>query len=336
MLKYYGRVCANQNESQQSRGPVLLELQGVRRHVRNHGHNLPILRGVDLQARAGEITALLGPNGAGKTTTLNIAQGLDRPDEGRVFLLGQSPWRAGSELRSQIGVMLQDGGLPPSSSPGRLLTHIKSLYQNPQNVDALIARLGIDSFMDRPIRRLSGGQKQRVALAAALVGRPRIIFLDEPSAGLDPVSRQIVFDLILELKLSGLAIILTTHLLDDAERLADHVLLMQEGVIERSGSVTELTDNGEQSPLVFSCRNVIDAEDIAVLPAGLDLREVDPREDRGNLTGSYQRPTYQVTGINTPEAMEQLAHWWSQCGIMPLNITMAQKSLEDVFWEVTP
>ncbi|MCY1158099.1 MAG: transporter ATP-binding protein, partial [Citricoccus sp.] len=173
--------------------PALVSLNGVCRTVRNRRRgDVEILRGVDFQARAGQVTALLGPNGAGKTTTLTIAQGLDRPDAGTVELLGRDPWRAGSALRSRVGVMLQDGGLPPSATPARLLAHVASLYRAPADMAALVERLGIGEFAGRDIRRLSGGQRQRVALAAALAGRPRVVFLDEPSAGLDPVSRQLV------------------------------------------------------------------------------------------------------------------------------------------------
>ena len=147
------------------------------------------VRAVDelsLTARHGEITALLGPNGAGKTTTLECAQGLQRPSSGTVRLLGQDPWRAAPALRARVGVMLQDGGLPQAVRPLELLRHVASLYRAPRDMDELVERLGINGFDRTVVRRLSGGQRQRVALAAALAGDPEVLFLDEPSAGMDP------------------------------------------------------------------------------------------------------------------------------------------------------
>lgn len=316
----------------QLRGSTLLELRDVRREIRARGTTVEILRGVNLQAKAGEVTALLGPNGAGKTTTLNIAQGLDRPDAGTVKLLGQNPWRAGADLRSQVGVMLQDGGLPPSSTPGRLLRHVASLYAQPVHLDALSGRLGIDEFASRSIRRLSGGQKQRVALAAALIGRPRVVFLDEPSAGLDPISRKIVFNLITELKRSGLAIILTTHLLDDAQRLADQVVLLNRGQVVRSGSVTELTMGSEadNNPLEFSIVRPLTAAETHDLPDHLTLWQQESDHHTSGFT------IYHINNISSPDDLVSLTQWWQRHQLMPERINMADRSLEDVFWEVSP
>src|SRR5690606_30625447 len=141
----------------------------------------------------GEVTVVLGPNGAGKSTAVEIAEGLQRPDSGTVEVLGRDPWRAPAEHRARGGVMLQDGGLPPWARPRRLLTHLSRMYAEPLPVPELTARLGIDDFEGTAVRRLSGGQRQRVALAAALVGRPEVLLLDEPSAGLDPHVRRDVW-----------------------------------------------------------------------------------------------------------------------------------------------
>lgn len=149
------------------------------------GKMLRVVSGLSLVAERGQVTALLGgANGAGKTTTLECAQGLQKRTGGRISLLGADPPdTAGADLRSRVGVMLQDGGLPPSARPIPLLRHVAGMYQKPMNVDALVERLGISQFSRTSVRRLSGGQKQRLALAAALVGNPEILFLDEPSAG---------------------------------------------------------------------------------------------------------------------------------------------------------
>ena len=201
---------------------------------------LRVVSGLSLVAERGQVTALLGANGAGKTTTIECAQGLQKRTSGSISLLGQDPDSAGAGLRARVGVMLQDGGLPPSARPIPLLRHIAGMYQDPWPVDELIGRLGIDSFSRTSVRRLSGGQKQRLALAAALVGNPEVLFLDEPSAGLDPQSRQMVFDLISELRNSGMGIILTTHLMDDAQRLADYVYIIDAGRNVAEGTVAQL------------------------------------------------------------------------------------------------
>lgn len=307
---------------------VLVSLEGLQKTVRSRQGDIEILKGVDFQARSGEVTALLGPNGAGKTTTLTMAQGLDRPDAGTVRLLGEDPWHAGAALRSQVGVMLQDGGLPPSATPARLLRHVCSLYREPADMAALSDRLGINEFSGRDIRRLSGGQKQRVALAAALAGRPRVVFLDEPSAGLDPVSRQLVFDLILELKQAGLAVVLTTHLLDDAERLADHVVLMRDGTVQRSGTVAELTDRTGPTPVHFSVPHPVGADALAAFPAGLQLVPEGP--------GAPTTCSFRVEGLTTPDEWAELAAWWRDHHIMPTDVRLLHRSLEDVFLEVAP
>ncbi|HET6242445.1 MAG TPA: ABC transporter ATP-binding protein, partial [Arthrobacter sp.] len=152
------------------------------------GKMLRVVSDLSLIAERGQVTALLGANGAGKTTTIECAQGLQRRTAGSIRLLGQDPDTAGAGLRARVGVMLQDGGLPPSARPVPLLKHIAGMYQDPWPVDELIRRLGIDTFSRTSVRRLSGGQRQRLALAAALVGNPEVLFLDEPSAGLDPQS----------------------------------------------------------------------------------------------------------------------------------------------------
>ncbi len=281
-----------------------------------------MLNGVDISARKGSVTALLGANGAGKTTTLECAQGLQRPDGGVIRLLGEDPWHAGAHLRSRVGVMLQEGGLPPSSRPLPLLRHVAGMYGNPRDLDGLVTRLGIDAFASTGIRRLSGGQKQRLALACALVGNPEVVFLDEPSAGLDPQSRSIVFDLIGELREEGLAIILTTHLLDDAQKLADYVYIMEAGHTVAQGTVAELTahDDGGFREIRF------EAPQQLVLPETLF----------GHLLAVELKPgRYSISGNLTPNDLAVLARWWADCEILPTSITMTSRSLEDVFLDIS-
>ena len=199
------------------------------------------LDGVTWQAHAGQVTAVLGPNGAGKTTMVECCEGLRRPDAGTVRVLGTEPWRAPPAHRARVGVMLQDGGLPNAARPFVLLEHLASMYAAPAPVRELAGRLGIDGFARTPVRRLSGGQRQRVALAAALVGRPEVAFLDEPTAGLDPHARLDVWELVRDVASGGRSVVLTTHSFEEAERLADHVVIVANGCVVADGTLTELT-----------------------------------------------------------------------------------------------
>jgi ABC-2 type transport system ATP-binding protein len=203
-------------------------------------------------ARHGQVTAVLGPNGAGKTTTIECAEGLQRPDSGEVRVLGTDPWQAGPDHRATVGVMLQDGGLPNGSTPVRLLRHLAAFHQSPADVDTLVRRLGIDTFGGTTVRRLSGGQRQRVALAAALVGKPEVAFLDEPTAGLDPHARLDAWDLVRETRDGGCAVIVTTHSFEEAQRLADHVVIVNRGRVAAWGSVGELTAQRSLEDVYFS------------------------------------------------------------------------------------
>ena len=289
---------------------------------------LRVVSGVSLTAGRGQVTALLGANGAGKTTTLECAQGLQKRSGGTISLLGQDPATAGADLRSRVGVMLQDGGLPPSARPLPLLRHIAGLYAHPWPVDELVQRLGIDTFSRTTVRRLSGGQKQRLALAAALVGRPEVLFLDEPSAGLDPQSRQLVFELIGELRDSGMGIILTTHLMDDAQRLADYVYIIDGGRNVAEGTVQELLQRG---PAVDAGADHVRTLSFDATP-GLDLSGVLPADV---VVLEERAGSYTATGALTPKHLAALAEWWAVHDVMPAAMTLQARSLEDVFLDIS-
>jgi ABC-2 type transport system ATP-binding protein len=289
---------------------------------------LRVVSDVSLVAGRGEVTALLGANGAGKTTTIECAQGLQKRSGGTISLLGEDPGNAGAELRSRVGVMLQDGGLPPSARPIPLLRHIAGMYRNPRPLDELVQRLGIDAFSRTNVRRLSGGQKQRLALAAALIGNPEVLFLDEPSAGLDPQSRQLVFGLISELRDSGMGIILTTHLMDDAQRLADYVYIIDAGRNVAEGTVAQLLQHHAPD---MTRKDHVRTLHFEALP-GLDFRGVLPAEVeiRETRAGSYS-----ATGVLTPEDLAALTAWWAAHGVMPGSMSMEARSLEDVFLDIS-
>lgn len=209
--------------------------------------------GLDLVAEAG-ITAVLGPNGAGKTTTVETCEGYRKPDSGTVRVLGLDPVRQSGELHSRIGVMLQSGGVYSGARADEMLRHVAKLHAHPLDVDALIERLGLDSCGRTTYRRLSGGQQQRLALAMAVVGRPELVFLDEPTAGLDPQARRATWDLVRDLRADGASVILTTHYMDEAEQLADDVAIIDAGRVIAQGSPEQLCRGGAENTLRFTGR----------------------------------------------------------------------------------
>src|SRR5690349_17523503 len=228
----------------------------VRGLERSYG-SVHAVRGLDLSAARGAVTAVLGPNGAGKTTTIECCEGLRRPDGGTVRVLGLDLATDGARLRPRVGVMLQDGGLPTGARAADVLRHVAALHARPLPPAELLDLLGLAPHARTTVRRLSGGQRQRLALAAAVIGRPELVFLDEPSAGLDPQSRLAVWGLVERLRADGVSVVLTTHLMDEAERLADHVVVVDAGRAVAAGSPAELTGDG--TTLHFAA------------PAGLDL-----------------------------------------------------------------
>ncbi len=198
-----------------------------------------ILACVDLAVETGRLTALLGPNGAGKTTLVRCCTGLLTPDSGRVDVFGEPAGSPGANVR--VGLMPQATGAWSGVRPRELLAYLASLYATPLPVPGLIDALGLGAFADTPYRRLSGGQQQLVNLAGAIVGRPELVFLDEPTAGLDPHARRMVWSLLGDLRTAGVAILLTTHAMDEAEQLADRVVLLDAGRRVAAGTVAELT-----------------------------------------------------------------------------------------------
>jgi ABC-2 type transport system ATP-binding protein len=208
-----------------------------------------VLRELSMRAARGQVTALLGPNGAGKTTFLRCCTGLLTPGRGSVRVLGGRPGTP--EVAARVGLMPQSTGAWSGIKAAELLRYLASLYAHPLPVDDLIERLGIGPYARTPYRRLSGGQQQTVNLAGALVGRPELVFLDEPTAGLDPHARRSSWDLIRDLRGAGVTVLLTTHAMDEAAALADEVLIIDRGRVSVSGTVAELTADGASLEDVF-------------------------------------------------------------------------------------
>jgi len=196
-----------------------------------------VLDGLTWTAATGEITALLGPNGAGKTTAIRCITGLLVPDQGRIRVLNGPPGGADERL----GLMPQSVGAWSAVKPGELLRYLAGLYPDPVPVADLVQRLGLGPLLNRPYRRLSGGEQQAVNLAGALVGRPELVLLDEPTAGMDPHARRRTWDVIAALRADGISVLLTTHDMDEAARLADRVWIMDAGRVTVCGTVAELT-----------------------------------------------------------------------------------------------
>ncbi|HEX3004832.1 MAG TPA: ABC transporter ATP-binding protein [Angustibacter sp.] len=280
--------------------------------------------GIDLTACRGAVTAVLGPNGAGKTTTVECCEGLRRPDAGSVRVLGADPLTADPAHRARVGVMLQDGGLPMGARALQLLHHVARLHAHPLPVGPLAERLGVDTFARTAVRRLSGGQRQRLALACALVGRPEVVFLDEPSAGLDPQARLAVWDLVAEVRDGGAAVVLTTHLMDEAERLADEVVVVDGGRVVAAGTPTQLTGGADHGESVrFSAAPRLDLTGLrTALPADVEVDEPRPGE-------------YVVRGHVDPRVLSTVTSWCAAQGIMAQGLTVGRRSLEDVFLDLT-
>ncbi len=294
-----------------------------------------VVDGLDLQATAGAVTAVLGPNGAGKTTTVECCEGLRSPDGGRVRVLGLDPVTDAAALRPRVGVMLQDGGLPTGVRALEMLRHVARMYAAPRDVDELAERLGLHAFGRTTVRRLSGGQRQRLALAAAVVGRPDVVFLDEPSAGMDPQSRHAVWDLVRELRADGVAVVLTTHMMDEAEDLADVVHVVDHGRVIASGDVQELLSDGASgsAPRIrFATRPGLPVGD---LTAHLDVHLTRTVPDGGWSATEAEPGEYVVAGPVAPAALAALAGWLAEHDALATRVTVGRRTLEDVFLDLT-
>ncbi len=305
--------------------------------------------GLNLAADAGRITAVLGPNGAGKTTAIECAEGLRSPDAGTVRVLGLDPVRDGAGLRARVGVMLQDGGLPSGAPSLACLRHVAAMYARPRGIEELSERLGLEAFARTTVRRLSGGQRQRLALACAVVGRPEVVFLDEPSAGLDPQGRRAVWDLVAELRAVGVCVVLTTHLMEEAEALADQVVIVDHGRVIAGGSPAELRAAGGPPGIRFTGPPGLAAALTRDVP-GVVVEEVDGGAylARPPTTGT----TDAAAGAAGPDGVDPggadpggdgavaariaaLTAWGASHGILLTEFATGSRTLEDVFLDLT-
>ena len=306
-------------EPDSAQRPAAVDLDGLRLAY----GSTQAIDGLSFSVAAGEVTAILGPNGAGKTSTIEICEGYRSPDAGIVRVWGLDPQRDGALLRTRVGVMLQDGGIYSSAKALPMLRHLASFYSDPLDVADLAARLGLDSVR-ATYRRMSGGEKQRLALACAVVGRPDLVFLDEPSAGMDPQTRLAAWDLVEQLRRDGVTVVMTTHLMDEAERLADHVVIVDHGRLVASGTPAELTGGkGGSDVLTCEAEPGLELADLrAALPLGTSVAETAP--------GSYR-----VEGDLGAGLLSAVGAWCTEHGVVPRGLSTGRRSLEDVFLELT-
>jgi ABC-2 type transport system ATP-binding protein len=292
--------------------------------VKHYGE-VRALDGISLSIGCGEVFGLLGPNGAGKTTTVEVLEGYRTPDAGVVRVLGLDPVRDGSRLRPRIGVMLQDGGLYPGLRPLELLRLFAAYYDDPDDPEALLDVVGLRDAARTMVRRLSGGQRQRLSLALALVGRPEVVFLDEPTAGMDPHARATTWRLIRELAARGVTVMLTTHAMDEAEHLCDRVAIVDHGRIVAHGAPADLTRSAARHQVDFVSRPGIVLDGLATalgLPPHATVREARPGE-------------YVIGAIGSPELIAQLAVWMRDRGYQIDELRTGRRSLEEVFLRLT-
>ncbi|QWF84417.1 ABC transporter ATP-binding protein [Amycolatopsis sp. CA-230715] len=297
-----------------------VEITGL---VKRYG-SVTAVDGLDLAMPRGTVLALLGPNGAGKTTTVEICEGFLRPDSGSVRVLGLDPVRDGKRLRPRIGVMPQGGGAYPGVRADEMLRLVASCAASPLDPAWLLETLGLSSARRTPFKRLSGGQQQRLSLACALVGRPELVFLDEPTAGMDPQARRLVWDLLGALRSDGVSVLLTTHLMEEAEALADDVVIVDGGKVIANGAPSALTaENDETAQLRFKAKVGLDTALLAAaLPEGYRVQEAAP--------GAYR-----VEGAVDPQVVSAVTAWCAQQGVLAEELHVGRRGLEEVFLDLT-
>jgi ABC-2 type transport system ATP-binding protein len=280
--------------------------------------------GLSLSLAPGSVLALLGPNGAGKTTTVEVCEGFRTADAGTVRVLGLDPATQGAALRPRIGVMPQGGGAYPGVRADEMLRLVAACAAHPLDPAWLLDVLGLSTARRTPYKRLSGGQQQRLSLACALVGRPELVFLDEPTAGMDPQARRLVWELVGALRGDGVSVLLTTHLMEEAEALADRVVIIDHGRVAAEGSPAELTASpASDQRLTFHARSHLPLDQLlTALPEGCAAIEVVP--------GSYQ-----VNGPISPQVVSTVTAWCAQQGVLADGMQVAKRSLEDVFLDLT-
>lgn len=275
--------------------------------------------GLSLSVAPGEVLALLGPNGAGKTTTVETLEGYLSPTAGSVRVLGLNPRAEAAALMPRLGVMLQGGGIHRAARPGELLQLFSAYYDNPRSPHELLELVGLTERANTPHKALSGGEAQRLSLALALVGRPEVVFLDEPSAGVDVTGRRTIRELIATLAADGVTVLLTTHDMTEVTELSDRVIIIDKGVSVAEGTPDELT-RSDGASIRF------------VAPAAMDTAEL--ARELGGPVQEVAPGDYELALAPEPEVMSRLTAWLSARNL-PIEVRSGRERLEDVFVRLT-
>lgn len=276
---------------------------------------------LSFSADLGEVLAVLGPNGAGKTSTVETLEGYRRPTSGRVRVLGLDPVADHAELMPDIGVMLQAGGVSPGTRPGEALRTYASFFADPEDPDELLDRVGLSGVRRSTWRNLSGGEQQRLSLALALVGRPRVAFLDEPTNSVDVQGRQLIRSIVRDLAHDGACVVLTTHDLAEAERVADRVVIIDRGRLVVAGTPRDLMAATGAEEILFGAAAGLDVTSLAEA-LGAPVQEVSPGE-------------YRVTTEPSPATVARLTGWLAEHDQPLADLRAGRQRLEDVFVRLT-
>ena len=278
---------------------------------------------LSFRAEAGEVTCVLGPNGAGKTSTIESLEGLRRPAAGHLSVIGLNPRTDRRSLVERIGVMLQEGGIHPGVRPLEVLRHAATLYAESLAPEALLERLGLSGLERRTYRQLSGGEQRRLALALALVGRPQVAFLDEPTSGVDPAGRQVIRQVIADLRSEGVTVVLTTHDLDEAERVADRVVILDSARLVAEGPLDEVMRGpGTGQTVRFAAPPGIDTDALSGHLGGATVAETAPGE-------------YEVASAPAPATVAAITAWLAERDLPLADLRAGRQRLEDVFLHLT-
>lgn len=288
--------------------------------VVRHGP-LVAVDGVSFSAEPGQVLVLLGPNGAGKTSTVEAVEGYRRPDDGTVRVLGLEPSAGAVALRPRMGVMLQDGGVHPGLRPQESLALHAALFPDPVPVDELLARVGLDDRRTVTWRRLSGGEQRRLSFALAIVGRPEVVFLDEPTAGIDLEGRRLVREVVGELRDRGATVLLTTHDLDEAERCADHIVILDRGRVVADAPASELLASEARDNIAFAA------------PPGIDTDALG--RALGGTAHEGAPGAYVVAVAPTPANVAALASWLAERQLPLGELRAGRRRLEEIFDRLT-
>jgi ABC-2 type transport system ATP-binding protein len=301
--------------------PAALSFRG---QTKRYG-DVAAVAGLDLEVRAGECFGMLGPNGAGKTTTVEIFEGLRMPDDGEVEILGDR-WRGENlPLRARLGIQLQETKFPEKLTVAEVVTLFRSFYPRGLGVGEVLALVGLQDKADGQVRTLSGGQKQRLSLGCALVGEPELLFLDEPTTGLDPQSRRQTWEIVESLKARGRTVLLTTHYMEEAARLCDRVAVVDHGKVIALGTPRELIASlGAEHVIEFAVGGTDGAIDAVTLAALPSVEKV-----------VHDGGSWRLTVREVHRAVPSLLNALSERSLEPTQLTTHHATLEDVFMALT-